>query len=306
MQKSPAQVSPTALAITVDQVQEALNDQQEALSSIQTSSPSGRLGGDIPLVLLVDDSADFRTFLTDILSEQYRVITAVDGIDAMKLIGRQKPDLILSDVMMPRMDGIELCKRVKALPEMNGIPFVMLTARLTEEQKMEGLSSGADEYITKPFNVDMLNLRLANLLGWHQRGVEGTAVAEQQAEEAREKINVVDKDFMQKVNAYIHEHLGDTTLTVEALSDAVAMSRVHLYKRVVSLTGSTPSEYIRAMRMKEAKTLLDQGYNVSEAAYKVGFNNPRYFSKYFNEAFGMTPSEYRKKQSSTARSNSPR
>lgn len=266
-----------------------------------TSSPSVRLGEDSllgeasPLVLLVDDSADFRTFLKDILTEQYRVVTAVDGVDALKTIVREKPDLILSDVMMPRMDGIELCKRVKANPEMNGIPFVMLTARLTEDQKMEGLSSGADDYITKPFNVDMLNLRIANLLGWHSRGVDGKAVAEAQAEEAREKFNVVDKEFMDKVNAYITEHLGEPTLTVEALSEAASMSRVYLYKRFVSLTGTTPSEYIRSMRLNKSKEYLDQGYNVSEVAYKVGFNNPRYFSKYFSEAFGMTPSEYRKR-----------
>ncbi len=180
------------------------------------------------------------------------------------------------------------------------IPFVMLTARLTDEQKIEGMEQGADDYITKPFNIDLLYLRIDNLLKWKsQSSAPAPAMPAEPAVKyvpaiTEEKITSVDEQFVQKATAYVEQHLADTELTVEMMSEAMNMSRVNFYKRMLSLTGSTPSEFIRLIRMRHAARLLREGkYGVSEVAYRVGFNNPRYFSKYFREMYGVIPSQYK-------------
>ena len=263
---------------------------------------------------MVDDSEDFVSFMVEILSDRYHVVTAADGVEALEVARQELPDVVLSDVMMPRMDGIELCRQMKADPVLSRIPFVMLTARLTDEQKIEGMEQGADDYITKPFNIDLLYLRIDNLLKWKTEAVEAmqtaaVATAQSDAEPqaapaepsvkyvpviTEEKITSVDEQFVQRATAYVEEHLSDTELTVERMSEAMNMSRVNFYKRMLSLTGSTPSEFIRLIRMRHAERLLREGkYGVSEVAYKVGFNNPRYFTKYFREMYGVIPSQYK-------------
>lgn len=262
-------------------------------------------------VLLVDDSDDFREFMRDVLTD-YQVIEAVNGQDAWQKIIEVRPDVILSDVMMPVMDGIELCRMVKSNEETASIPFVMLTARLAAEHRVEGLESGADDYITKPFNIDMLNLRIRNLLGWARRSARRSFLdknkkemkdSSQPKERAIPKgelgdfeMTANDRKFLADVDKYIKDMMGDPDTSVESMSAHLCMSRVQLYKRMVSLTGTTPSEYLRAKRIKRAEELIHSDeLNISEIAYTVGFNNPRYFSKYFQEAYGLTPSQYKKK-----------
>lgn len=258
-------------------------------------------------VLLVDDSDDFREFMRDVLTD-YQVIEAVNGQDAWQKIIEVRPDVILSDVMMPVMDGIELCRMVKSNEETASIPFVMLTARLAAEHRVEGLESGADDYITKPFNIDMLNLRIRNLLGWARRSFldknkEEKKDSSQPKERAIPKgelgdfeMTASDRKFLADVDKYIKDMMGDPDTSVESMSAHLCMSRVQLYKRMVSLTGTTPSEYLRAKRIKRAEELIHSDeLNISEIAYTVGFNNPRYFTKYFQEAYGLTPSQYKKK-----------
>ena len=257
----------------------------------------------IAKVLLVDDSDDFREFMRDVLSD-YQVIDAVNGQDAWQKIIDLRPDVILSDVMMPVMNGYELCKMVKTNDETAAIPFVLLTARVADEQKLEGLECGADDYITKPFNLDMLNLRIRNLLGWARRTAKNTQNGEtnKPKEPAIPKgelgdITMTENDhkFLDEIDIYIRDDMGDPDTSVESMSAHLCISRVQLYKRMVSLTGTTPSEYLRAKRIKYAEHLMhDESLNISEIAYKVGFNNPRYFSKYFQEAYGITPSQYKK------------
>ena len=258
----------------------------------------------IAKVLLVDDSDDFREFMRDVLSD-YQVIDAVNGQDAWQKIIDLRPDVILSDVMMPVMNGYELCKMVKTNDETASIPFVLLTARVADEQKLEGLECGADDYITKPFNLDMLNLRIRNLLGWARRSVKKAQVAGDSSkpqEPAIPKgelgdITMTENDhkFLEEIDNYIRDNMGDPDTSVESMSTHLCISRVQLYKRMVSLTGTTPSEYLRAKRIKYAEHLMhNEDLNISEIAYKVGFNNPRYFSKYFQEAYGITPSQYKK------------
>ncbi len=243
-------------------------------------------------VLVVDDSDDFLSFMGEMLGEHYKVRTAVNGKDAVAKIQRHRPDIILSDVMMPEMDGNELCHYLKDMPETASIPFVMLTARLSTEHQIEGFTSGADAYITKPFDFDLLLVRIANLL--HSHGSQQHKIEPQITEE---KITSVDQQLVDKATAYVEKNLDNANLSVEMMSEALGMSRVHLYKRLLSITGNTPSEFIRIIRLKHAARLLREGQlNVSEVAYKVGFNLPRYFSRYFKEYYGIGPSQYRNKQ----------
>lgn len=242
-------------------------------------------------VLVVDDSEDFLTFMTEALSETYKVRTAVNGKDALAKIAERKPDIILSDVMMPEMDGNALCKAVRENPKTERIPFVMLTARLSTEARIQGMTSGADDYITKPFNFDLLNLRIYNLIKWRH----ATPVGEKLEPKIRQmEITSVDERLVKQATDFVEDNLDNTELSVEMMSEKLGMSRVNLYKRLLSVTGNTPSEFIRSIRLRHAEMLLREGkYNVSEVAYMVGFNNPRYFSKYFAEAYGMYPSQYK-------------
>lgn len=277
--------------------------------SSQTAKPARK--NYVAKVLLVDDSDDFREFMRDVLTD-YQVIEAVNGQDAWQKIIEVRPDVILSDVMMPVMDGIELCRMVKSNEETASIPFVMLTARLAAEHRVEGLESGADDYITKPFNIDMLNLRIRNLLGWARRSARRSFLdknKEEKKDSSQPKERAIpkgelgdfemtasDRKFLADVDKYIKDMMGDPDTSVESMSAHLCMSRVQLYKRMVSLTGTTPSEYLRAKRIKRAEELIHSDeLNISEIAYTVGFNNPRYFSKYFQEAYGLTPSQYKKK-----------
>lgn len=277
--------------------------------SSQTAKPARK--NYVAKVLLVDDSDDFREFMRDVLTD-YQVIEAVNGQDAWQKIIEVRPDVILSDVMMPVMDGIELCRMVKSNEETASIPFVMLTARLAAEHRVEGLESGADDYITKPFNIDMLNLRIRNLLGWARRSARRSFLdknKEEKKDSSQPKERAIpkgelgdfemtanDRKFLADVDKYIKDMMGDPDTSVESMSAHLCMSRVQLYKRMVSLTGTTPSEYLRAKRIKRAEELIHSDeLNISEIAYTVGFNNPRYFTKYFQETYGLTPSQYKKK-----------
>lgn len=245
-------------------------------------------------VLIVDDSDDFLEFMNEELSRYYKVILARDGREAYEIIKVKKPDIILSDVMMPNINGNELCKMLKSDPDTENIPFVMLTARLADEHKVEGLESGADDYITKPFNLDLLNLRINNLIKWHTSTDHNNVYLQPHIKDVH--ITSLDEKLIQKATDYIEQNLADSELTVEQLSSVLNMSRVHLYKKMLSITGNTPSEFIRSIRLRYAERLLRESQlSVSEISYQVGFNNPRYFSKYFKEMYGEMPSHYKEK-----------
>lgn len=297
----------TACPKDEDAVPSALNGHYPSAQG--NARDNDELKGDVPAngnkeVLVVDDSDDFLTFMSEMLGEHYRVRTAVNGKDALAKIADRKPDIILSDVMMPEMDGNELCKRLKEDKATASIPFVMLTARLSTEHKIEGFTSGADAYITKPFDLDLLNVRIGNLIRSHS--AQDSTPDGQQPELAdrqekivpkitEEQITSLDQQLVDKATAFVEQNLSNPELSVEMMSEHLGMSRVHLYKRLLSITGSTPSEFIRVIRLKHAARLLKEGQlNVSEVAYKVGFNLPRTFSKYFKEYYGVGPSQYKK------------
>lgn len=251
-----------------------------------------------PLVMIVDDSKDFLDFMEECFSSKYQVVCARNGEQAWKFLQMCMPDIILSDVMMPLLDGNGLCKRVKEDERFRHIPFFMLTARLAEEHKVEGLRSGADDYITKPFNLDMLMLKVERIVeksGSHEETQNREPEVESAEAETTRQYSVRDEKLVERATFYINENISKIDLTVEELSESLGISRVHLYKKILCVTGMTPLELIRALRVERGKHLLrDSQLNVSEVAYMVGFNSPRYFSKYFKDMYGMLPSEYQK------------
>ena len=243
-------------------------------------------------IIVVDDNADFRTLITEVLSDEFDIVQAKNGQEAFEQIVRIQPDIIISDVMMPVMDGNQLCQKVKSDIRTSHIPFVMLTAKTAEEHRIEGLSAGADDYIPKPFNAQILKLRVAKLI---DLATKRHAAFHKQIEPEPSEITIttLDEKLIQKAVKYVEDNISSTELSVEELSKHLGMSRVHLYKKLLSITGHTPIEFIRIIRLKRAAQMLkDKQQNVSDVAYAVGFNNPKYFSKYFRDEFGMLPSVY--------------
>ena len=251
------------------------------------STPDGR-----KKILVVDDNEDFITLLRETLQDTYAVISAPNGRDAFDLAVSDQPDMIISDVMMPIMDGNEFCRKVKNDIRTSHIPFIMLTAKTAEEHTIEGLENGADDYLIKPFNPKILRMKVQKIieLGQHRQQSFGKQIDPEPSQIA---ITPLDEQLIQRAIAYVEQNISSPDLSVEDLSKHLGMSRVHLYKKLMALTGRPPIEFIRVIRLKRAAQLLkDPAQNVADVAYAVGFNNPKYFSKYFKEEFGVLPSKF--------------
>ena len=247
-----------------------------------------------PVVLLVDDNSDFLTFMKESLSLYFTVKSATNGQEALKLISEVMPDLIVSDWMMPVMDGNELCRQVKSNKKTAGIPFVLLTAKQSVENKVEGLTVGADDYVTKPFNMEVMILRMRRLIELGNRNKSHHFIEPKPSEV---EVTSLDEKLIADAIRYVEANMARSDLSVEELSHELGMSRAHLYKKLLQITGKTPIEFIRIIRLKRAAQLLRESQqNVSEIAYQLGFNNPKYFSKYFKEEFGVLPSVYQEKE----------
>ena len=248
-----------------------------------------------PLLLIVDDNEDFRIFMRYSLELQYRVKLAVNGKEAWEMMQEELPDLVISDVMMPQMDGNELCRLIKQDKRTAHIPVILLTARQNTEAKLEGLQTGADDYVTKPFNMTILVLRIRKLieLSRYHRVTQGMI----DPAPSEIVITSLDEKLIEKAIKYVEDNMSRTELSVEELSRELGMSRVHLYKKLLQITGKTPIEFIRVIRLKRAAQLLRESQlHVSEVAFEVGFNNPKYFSRYFKDEFGLLPSVYQEKE----------
>ena len=252
-----------------------------------------------PSILVVEDNENFKQFIMSCLKDDYSVYGADNGKDALEMLAQHEISVILSDIMMPVMDGLELCKHVKANINYSHIPVILLTARTTDEHKMEGLEYGADDYLTKPFNLKILKLRIKKFIEWNNRAHEAFR-KKIDIKPSEITINSLDEKLMQKAMQKVEENISDPNFSVEELSEEVGMSRGHLYKKLISLTGKSPIEFIRIIRLKRSLQYLKESQmNVAEIAYEVGFNSPKIFSKYFKEEFGMTPSEYIKNNTNT-------
>ena len=248
-----------------------------------------------PLVLVVDDNEDFRLFMRHSLELQYRVLLASNGEEAWEKVQNEHPDLVISDVMMPGMDGNELCKLIKEDKQTAYIPVILLTARQAVESKVKGLQIGADDYVTKPFNMTILVLRIRKLIELSRYRQATQATIDLAPSDI--VITSLDEKLIEKAIKYVEDNISRSDLSVEELSRALGMSRVHLYKKLLQITGKSPIEFIRVIRLKRAAQLLRESQlHVSEVAYEVGFNNPKYFSRHFKDEFGVLPSAYQEKE----------
>lgn len=271
------------------------SQQPQNKKTVPQSIPSEK--NDKPIALVADDSQDMLDFLKDGLSNEFHVVTACDGKAAMKLLQSIKPAIILTDLMMPEMDGIELCRTIKSDPDHSSTPIIILTAKHDVQAKVEGLTIGADDYVTKPFNIDLLLLRMKKLISLTRKGA-GRSLIDPEPE--RIKITSLDEKMVEKAVKYVVANIKRPELSVEELSSHLGMSRVHLYKKLKAITGKTPVEFIRLIRLKRgAQMLRESQLNVSEIAYQLGYNNPKYFSKYFKEEFGILPSVYQEQEERT-------
>ena len=243
-------------------------------------------------MLIVDDSDDMVRFLSGNFSGQYDILTAGDGIEALDVLSKHEVSIIISDWMMPRMDGAEFCRRVRRDPLTSHIPFVMLTAKTDDDSKVEGMDVGADTYIEKPFSVQYLEACIRNILQMRRRLMEkfSTQPLEPLTEIAQ---NPTDNEFLIKMNRIIEENFSNSELNVNFLADKLNISRSGLFAKIKTLADVTPNEMIQIIRLKKAAQLLREGHRtVSEIGYMVGFSNPSYFSKCFQKQFGIRPVDY--------------
>lgn len=249
--------------------------------------PSARKGKRKPTILLVEDTEDFRFYLKENLQEYYHVLEAADGESGWQAALSAQPDLVVSDITMPGMDGLALCRKIRSHARTRQIPVILLTAMGEETIQLEGLDAGADDYLVKPFSFEIMLSRVRNLL---ERKAPVQWVIPKDAEP--EQLSA-DEKFMQRALEIVEKHLSDAGFSVEALSRELHMNRVSVYKRIYALSGQPPIEFIRSVRLrKAADLLLRTEMNIAEVAYEVGFNNPKYFARYFKMAYHMLPSAY--------------
>lgn len=245
-----------------------------------------------PMILLVEDEADIRTFVREYFEIKYQIIEAPNGIEGLKMAIRNDPDIIISDVIMPLMDGIEMCQKLKADIRTSHIPIIMLTARSSIESKIKGLETGADAYIEKPFSLDLLEVQINNLLE-NRKILRDKFSKELVLKPADIAITSVDAIFIQKAMDIVNKHISDADFGSEGFCKEIGMSRSQLHRKLKSLTSQPASEFIRTIRLKQAAKLLkDSRLSVEEITYRVGFNSPAYFAKCFKTLFGKTPSEF--------------
>ncbi len=247
---------------------------------------------DLPSILVVDDNADMRAYLRTLLADKFYVLEAADGQNGLKLARDMVPDIVVSDVMMPVMDGLQLCKHLKEDAVTSHIPVILLTARSSEAQQKEGYEHEADAYLTKPFNADVLISRIYNLV--KSRQLLRQLFDNKQQTEEEPKFSSQDKLFAASLKEAIKKNMSNPNLKMDELGDELGLSRVQLYRKVKALTGLSPVELLRQMRLQRGHALLTSTTKtVNEIAYEVGFGTPAYFSKCFKEQFGKLPMEVR-------------
>ncbi|WP_255036466.1 response regulator [Lacihabitans soyangensis] len=272
------------------------NSYQNTVSKQQVQTPTENFDSENDQILLiVDDNEDIRNYVRSIFEIDYKIVEARNGKDGVEKAIEQVPDIIISDLMMPEMDGLEFCKVLKADARTSHIPIVMLTAKANVESRIEGYELGADDYVIKPFNKNELQARVKNLLDVRAKLRQKYESKEQQeSAEPDAKVNEVDGRFIQKVIEIIDEHLSDSQFGIDQLADEMLLSTTQLRRKIKVLTNQTIVEFIRNHRLHKAAQLLSQNTGtISEIAYQVGFDSLSYFSKVFQESYGVSPSDYR-------------
>ncbi|MCP5101973.1 MAG: response regulator [bacterium] len=253
--------------------------------------------GDKNIVLVVEDNADVRKYVRGPLEPHYTVVEAKDGREGIEKAKEVIPDLIVSDIMMPEVDGYELCRTLKTEVKTSHIPIILLTAKASQQSVVEGLETGADDYITKPFNTQILMTRIRNLIRLRCQ-LQEKIQKQMLLQPAEIIVSSVDREFIEELQQVIEKHLSDPEFHVEGMSKKLYMNRATLYRKVMALTGETPTQFIRSYRLKRGAQLLRDNFgNVSEVALEVGFSNMAYFAKCFKEKFHQLPSTYQASES---------
>jgi signal transduction histidine kinase/ligand-binding sensor domain-containing protein/DNA-binding response OmpR family regulator len=244
------------------------------------------------IILIVEDNYDMREYIKESLLEGYIVEEAVNGEQGVRIAEKIIPDLILSDLMMPKMDGNELVRILKNDEKTSHIPIILLTARSGQESKLEGLQTGADDYLTKPFDIKELQARIKNLISIRKKLQEKFSKGEYITKPEDKRLRNIDEKFMNKVNEVIEKHLSEEEFSIEEFSNEAGMSRTQLHRKIKALAGKSPSQYVRTVRLGRAKKMIvEEKGNISEIAYSVGFSSPAYFTRCFKEEFGYPPSD---------------
>lgn len=268
----------------------------EAAEKAERITNAEDFDADRPLVLIIDDNNGMRAYLRSILQDHYNVSEAVNGQQGLERARREVPKLVVCDVMMPVMDGLEFTLRLKADTATSHIPVILLTARSLSEQREEGYGTGADSYLTKPFTGSLLLARIDNLI--HSRTLLRSLFSGNSKEEEKEEemLGAQDQTFVTRLREVIRDNMGDSDFSVERIGEEIGLSRVQLYRKVKALTGQTPVELLRKARLERSRRLIEKTEkSVSEIAYEVGFTSPSYFNKCFKDEFGISPGAMREK-----------
>ena len=270
-------------------------DESSAVTDISTENKVSKITSDRqedkPRVLVIDDNADIRAYATTLLSDEYDVMEASDGAEGLRKAVREVPDVVVCDVMMSGMDGLECCKRLKADSLTCHIPVILLTAKTLDEYRAEGYAYGADAYLTKPFNGNVLKARIKNLIA-NRKLLKIVFGNDAQQVPTVPVAQSAESQFVEKFRTIIQANLGNSELNVETISHEMGISRAQLYRKIKSITGISPNDIVREARMRRADRLLETtDKSVSEIAYEVGFSSPSYFTKCYREFFGRTPNK---------------
>jgi YesN/AraC family two-component response regulator len=281
--------------------------QQTALSTVKNSASFASNVQDEKIrILIIEDNPDMNKYMADCLSEDYVVISAYDGLEGVNLAIEEVPELIISDIMMPILDGYQATQKIRSNPVTNHIPIILLTSRHDLESKLKGWHHQVDEYLTKPFNVEELKIRIENLLAIrnilkkrnHQKALKSPDIEQNLLDKlidtaSVEQINKQDV-FIEKLNQTLEKQHTDTSTTVNTVAKAMAMSERQLFRKLKSVLGVTPTDYLRRFRLEKACLLLAQGQSAINTAFDTGFSSQSYFSKCFKSEYGCTPSDFQK------------
>jgi signal transduction histidine kinase/CheY-like chemotaxis protein len=270
----------------------ALSDEHEYIYKYSTLKNEALTDRKMPVILLVEDEQEVRDFITGNFNNKYRIYEAPDGRKGLELVLRYDPDIIITDIIMPVMDGIEMCHKIKSDIRSSHIPVIMLTARSAIQSKIEGLETGADAYLEKPFSMDLLDAQINNLLD-NRKLLREKFSKELIIKPADITITSVDATFIRKAMEIVDKHISDSGFGSDEFCREIGMSRSQLHRKLKALTSQSASEFIRTMRLKRAASLLkDSKLSVEEISFRVGFNSPAYFTKCFKSLYGTPPSEF--------------
>jgi YesN/AraC family two-component response regulator len=247
---------------------------------------------DLPILLIVEDYSEVRTFIKQALKKKYRILEAENGKVGLEIALSEVPDIILSDIRMPIYDGIQLCNALKIDERTSHIPIILLTAGVSEENELKGLASGADDFVTKPFKIKVLEQRMINLIAI-RRALRNRYRQELILKPKEIAVTPADEVFLNRIQEILENHLSDPQFNAETFSQKAKVSRMQLHRKLLAYTGLSTSAFIRSQRLKQAIQILQTSdTTINEVAYTVGFNTPTYFMKCFKEVYKKTPSEY--------------